>query len=227
AFDSVEKADVIMVVGANPTDGHPVFASRLKQRLREGAQLIVVDPRAIGLVRSPHIEAAFHLPVRPGTNVAVFNALAHVIVTEGLVDRDYVAARCEPEAFASWEAFVAEPRNSPEATAELTGVDPAVVRGAARLYARAPNAAIYYGLGVTEHSQGSTMVMAIANLAMATGNIGREGVGVNPLRGQNNVQGSCDMGSFPHEFSAYRHVSDPAVRGSFEAAWGVPLLDEP
>jgi len=122
---------------------------------------------------------------------------------------------------------VAEARNSPEATAEATGVAAELVRGAARMYAGAPNGAIYYGLGVTEHSQGSTMVMAIANLAMATGNLGREGVGVNPLRGQNNVQGSCDMGSFPHEFSGYRHVSDPAVRGLFEGEWGVPLLGEP
>ena len=122
---------------------------------------------------------------------------------------------------------MAEPRNSPEATASFTGVEPELVRKAARLYGSAANGAIYYGLGVTEHSQGSTMVMAIANLAMATGNLGREGVGVNPLRGQNNVQGSCDMGSFPHEFSGYRHVSDAGVRGMFEDAWGVPLLSEP
>ncbi len=227
AFDSVMQADVIMVVGANPTDGHPVFASQLKRRLRQGAKLIVVDPREIGLVRSPHVEAEVHLPLKPGANVAVFNALAHVIVTEGLTKRDYVEARCETDSFARWEAFVAEPRNSPEATAAATGVEPALVREAARLYAKAPNGAIYYGLGVTEHSQGSTMVMAIANLAMATGNLGREGVGVNPLRGQNNVQGSCDMGSFPHEFSGYRHVSEDATRGLFEAAWGVPLLGEP
>ena len=117
--------------------------------------------------------------------------------------------------------------NSPEATASITGVAPDLVRRAARIYATAGNAAIYYGLGVTEHSQGSTMVMSIANLAMATGNLGREGVGVNPLRGQNNVQGACDMGSFPHEFAGYRHVSDATVRGSFERAWGVSLLSEP
>jgi len=227
AFDSVMKADAIIVVGANPTDGHPVFASQLKRRLRQGAKLIVADPRAIGLVRSPHIEAEYHLPVRPGANVALFNAMAHVIVTEGLTKEDYIAERCEPEAYQKWKAFVAEERNSPEAMAAATGVEPDLVRNAARLYATAGNGAIYYGLGVTEHSQGSTMVMAIANLAMATGNLGREGVGVNPLRGQNNVQGSCDMGSFPHEFSAYRHVSDPVVRGEFEAAWGRPLLDEP
>ena len=227
AFDSVMKSDVIIVVGANPTDGHPVFASQMKRRLRQGAKLIVVDPRETGLVRSPHIEADYHLPLRPGTNVAVFNALAHVIVTEGLTKRPYIEDRCELDSYLKWETFVADPKNSPEATAEITGVDPQAVRGAARLYATAPNGAIYYGLGVTEHSQGSTMVMAIANLAMATGNIGREGVGVNPLRGQNNVQGSCDMGSFPHEFSGYRHVSDNTVRALFEGAWGVPLLNEP
>ncbi|HUN26659.1 MAG TPA: formate dehydrogenase subunit alpha [Steroidobacteraceae bacterium] len=227
AFTSVQKADVIMVVGANPTDGHPVFASQLKRRLREGAQLIVVDPRRIGLVRAPHIQAAYHLPLKPGTNVALINALAHVIVTEGFVREDFVNARCEVDSFRKWRDFVAEERNSPEASESLTGVPAELVRGAARLYGRAGNAAIYYGLGVTEHSQGSTMVMGIANLAMATANIGREGVGVQPLRGQNNVQGSCDMGSFPHEFSGYRHVSDAGVRGLFEHAWGVPLESEP
>src|SRR5262249_17887403 len=139
------------------------------------------------------------------TNVAIINAIAHVVVTEGLTKEAFVAERCEPEAYAKWKAFVSQQRNSPEATESITGVPAELVRGAARLYATARNSAIYYGLGVTEHSQGTTMVIGIANLAMATGNLGREGVGVNPLRGQNNVQGSCDMGSFPHEFSGYRH----------------------
>ena len=227
AFTSVAKADVIMVVGANPTDGHPVFASQMKQRLRQGARLIVLDPRAIGLVRSPHVAADVHLQLTPGTNVAMLNAIAHVIVTEGLTRDDYVAERCEPQAYQLWKELIAADRNSPEAMEPVTGVPPDLVRRAARLYAAGPNGAIYYGLGVTEHSQGSTAVMALANLAMATGNLGREGVGVNPLRGQNNVQGSCDMGSFPHEFSAYRHVSDPVVRGLFERAWGVTLQPEP
>ena len=226
-FDSVEKADVIVVIGANPTDGHPVFASRMKKRLREGAKLIVIDPRRIDLVRMPHVEAAYHLPLRPGTNVAVMTSLAHVIVTENLIDEDFVRERCELDAFSDWARFVAEPRHSPEALEATTGVPAELVRGAARLYATAGNGAIYYGLGVTEHSQGSTTVMAIANLAMATGNIGREGVGVNPLRGQNNVQGSCDMGSFPHELPGYRHVSGDAVRGIFEKEWGVTLNPEP
>jgi len=227
AFTSVQKADVILLIGANPTEGHPVFASQLKRRLREGAGLVIIDPREISLVRTPHIEANYHLQLRPGTNVAVINALAHVLVTEGLTREDYVNARCERDSYDAWKKFVAEPRNSPEATESITGVPATLVRQAARLYGKAGNGAIYYGLGVTEHSQGSTMVMGIANLAMATGNIGREGVGVNPLRGQNNVQGSCDMGSFPHEFSGYRSVLDPKVRASFEGAWGVGLEPEP
>ncbi|RDS81035.1 formate dehydrogenase subunit alpha [Dyella psychrodurans] len=226
-FDSIEQTDVVLVIGANPTDAHPVFGSQMKRRLRAGAKLIVADPRRIDLVRTPHIKADYHLKLKPGTNVALLNTLAHVIVTEGLVDEAFVAARCEPEAFAKWRTFVSQDKYSPEAMEAETGVPAAMVRSAARLYATGGNAAIYYGLGVTEHSQGSTAVMGIANLAMATGNIGREGVGVNPLRGQNNVQGSCDMGSFPHEFTGYRHVSDPVVRGSFEADWGVHLHDEP
>ena len=226
-FDSVRHADVILVIGANPTDGHPVFASRMKQRLRQGARLIVIDPRRIDLVRSPHVEADHHLALRPGTNVAVLTAMAHVVVTEGLVDEDYVRARCDWDEFQDWAAFVSRPDRSPEAIEALTRVPAAELRAAARLYATGGNAAIYYGLGVTEHSQGSSTVMAIANLAMATGNVGRDGAGVNPLRGQNNVQGACDMGSFPHEFSGYRHVSDEATRALFEKAWGVPLDPEP
>jgi formate dehydrogenase major subunit len=227
AFDSVMKADVIVVIGANPTDGHPVFASQIKRRLRQGARLIVIDPRVIDLVHCAHIEAAAHLQLLPGTNVALIDALAHVVVTEGLADDAFAEARCEIDSYRRWKAFVAEARHSPEATEAITGVPAELVRTAARIYAAGPNSAIYYGLGVTEHSQGTTMVMGIANLAMATANLGREGVGVSPLRGQNNVQGSCDMGSFPHEFSGYRHVSDDAVRGLFEAAWKVPLAKEP
>ena len=226
-FTSVADADVIMVIGANPTDAHPVFASRMKRRLRQGAELIVVDPRSIGLVRSAHVEAAHHLQLLPGTNVAVVNAISHVVVTDGLVDRAFVEQRCNSESFRAWEDFIRLPENSPEILEQATGVPADQIRAAARDYALAPNAAIYYGLGVTEHSQGSTMVMAMANLAMATGNIGRSGVGVNPLRGQNNVQGSCDMGSFPHEFSGYRHVSDDTVRQQFADLWGTELRGDP
>jgi formate dehydrogenase major subunit len=226
-FKSVEEADVILLIGANPTDAHPVFASRLKRRLREGARIVVVDPRRIDLVESPHVRAAHHLQLLPGTNVAVVNSLAHVIVTEGLVNETFVRERCDADEYARWAAFVSMPENSPEAMEAHTGVSAVEVRAAARLYAAGPNSAIYYGLGVTEHSQGSTMVMGMANLAMATGNLGRDGVGVNPLRGQNNVQGSCDMGSFPHELAGYRHVSDDATRSMFEALWGVEIQSEP
>jgi formate dehydrogenase major subunit len=226
-FDSVEHTDVVIVIGANPTDGHPVFASRLKKRLRAGAKLIVIDPRRIDLVKSAHIKASYHLPLRPGTNVAVVSALSHVIVTEGLMDQGFIRERCDWDEFSEYAEFISQPRHSPEATELLTGVPASELRAAARLFAKGGNGAIYYGLGVTEHSQGSTTVIGIANLAMLTGNVGRKGVGVNPLRGQNNVQGSCDMGSFPHELPGYRHVKGAEVRNIFEQAWGVTIDPEP
>ena len=224
-FKSVEQADVVLLIGANPTDAHPVFASRLKRRLRQGAQIIVADPRRIDLVHGPHVEAAAHLPVLPGSNVAFVNAMAHTIVTEGLHDEEFLRQRCEN--VDGYLAFIAGHENSPESTQEITGIPADQLRDSARLYAAAPNGAIYYGLGVTEHSQGSTMVMGMANLSMITGNIGREGVGVNPLRGQNNVQGSCDMGSFPHELPGYRHISRPEVRAIYDDLWGTTLDPEP
>jgi formate dehydrogenase major subunit len=226
-FDSILAADVILVIGANPTEGHPVFASIMKRRLRDGARLIVADPREIELVRMPHVTADYFLQLTPGTNVALFNAMSHVIVTEGLANEKFIAERCDPREFAVWRKVIVEERNSPEAVEKVTGVAADKIRGAARLYAKGPNSAIYYGLGVTEHSQGSTAVLAMANLAMLTGNLGRPGVGVNPLRGQNNVQGSNDVGSFPHELTGYRHVSDPALRAEFEHEWGVTLDAEP
>lgn len=226
-FDSVMKADVIMVIGANPTDAHPVFGSLMRRRLRQGAKLIVVDPRHIDLLKTPHLAEAYHLQLRPGTNVAVINALAHVVMTEGLEDQGFIGQRCDSDAFNEWREFISEERHSPENMEAITGIPAELVRQAARVYAEAGNGAIYYGLGVTEHSQGSSMVMGIANLAMATGNIGREGVGVNPLRGQNNVQGSCDMGSFPHELPGYQHVADDHLREKFEAEWGVSIDNEP
>ncbi|HWU84461.1 MAG TPA: formate dehydrogenase subunit alpha [Rhodocyclaceae bacterium] len=226
-FDSVMKSDVIFVIGCNPTDGHPVFGSLMKKRLRQGAKLIVADPRAIDLVSSPHIKADYHLPLKPGTNVALVTAMANVIMTEGLHKEDFILERCDVDSYKMWKEFVSREENSPEALAAEIGVEAKVIRDAARLYATGGNGAIYYGLGVTEHSQGSTTVIGIANLAMCTGNVGREGVGVNPLRGQNNVQGSCDMGSFPHELPGYRHVSDTTARSQFEAAWNVSLNPEP
>ncbi|NGM44046.1 formate dehydrogenase subunit alpha [Rhodobacter sp. SGA-6-6] len=226
-FDSVEHCDVALVIGANPHSAHPVFGSRLKKRLRHGAKLILVDPRRTEMYEGPHYKAAHHLALKPGTNVAILTALAHVIVTEKLYDEAFIRTRCDWDEFQDYMDFVAEERHSPEAVEAFTGVPAAEVRGAARLYATGGNAAIYYGLGVTEHSQGSTAVIAIANLAMLTGNIGRPGVGVNPLRGQNNVQGSCDMGSFPHELPGYRHVKNPEVRAIYEKAWGVEIDPEP
>ncbi|AKH43803.1 formate dehydrogenase major subunit [Altererythrobacter atlanticus] len=226
-FDSVMDSDVIMLIGANPTDAHPVFGSRIKQRLRQGAKMIVLDPRRIDLVKSPHIEAAHHLPLKPGTNVAVLTSIAHVIVTEGLANEEFIRERCDWDEYQDWARFVSDERHSPEFLEAVTGVPAETVREAARLFATGGNGAIYYGLGVTEHSQGSSTVMAIANLAMATGNIGRSGVGVNPLRGQNNVQGACDMGSFPHELPGYRHISQDDTRKLFEDDWGVTLDPEP
>ncbi|MFT2110609.1 formate dehydrogenase subunit alpha [Marinomonas sp. 2405UD68-3] len=226
-FDSIRYTDVMLVIGANPTDAHPVFGSMMRRRLREGAKLIVADPRKIDLLKTPHLKGALHLPLRPGTNVALVNSMAYVIIEEGLEDTNFINDRCEDEAYQKWRAFISKPVNSPESMESVTGVSAKDVRHAARVYAEGNNGAIFYGLGVTEHSQGSTMVMGIANLALATGNIGREGVGVNPLRGQNNVQGSCDMGSFPHELPGYQHVSDDVARGNFESVWGVKLDNEP
>ena len=226
-FDSVMETDCVMIIGSNPTDAHPVFGSQMKRRLRQGAKLIIADPRAIELVRTPHIKADYHLQLRPGTNVALINGLAHVAAVEGLMDEAFIKSRCDVESFNSWKAMILDEVNSPQNVSEITGVPAKDIIGAARMFAEAPNAGIYYGLGVTEHSQGSTMVMGMANLAMATGNIGRPGVGVNPMRGQNNVQGSCDMGSFPHELSGYRPVGDDAARGLFEAKWGTTLDNKP
>ncbi|MCF6293217.1 MAG: formate dehydrogenase subunit alpha, partial [Robiginitomaculum sp.] len=226
-FDSVNEADVILLIGANPTEAHPVFGSAMKRRIRAGAKLIVADPRAIELVQAPHIKADLHLPLQPGTNVALINALAYVVVTENLVDKKFVQSRCDQQSFKEWAEFVSNPSNSPEAVAKICGLSAYDISAAAYLYANGANSAIYYGLGVTEHSQGSTMVIGMANLAMATGNIGRMGVGVNPMRGQNNVQGSCDMGSFPHEFAGYRPVTDDVTRKQFEADWGVALSAAP
>ncbi len=226
-FESVMKSDCIVIIGANPANAHPVFASQMKRRLRQGAKLIVVDPRTTEMVKSPHVQADHHLKLMPGTNVAIVNAMAYVILSEKLHKPEFIAERCETASFTEWEHFILQEENSPEAVEKISGVPAEEIRAAARMYANAKNGAIYYGLGVTEHAQGSTTVIGIANLAMATGNIGREGVGVNPLRGQNNVQGSCDMGSFPHELPGYRHVSDSTTRAEFEAAWNCVLDPEP
>jgi formate dehydrogenase major subunit len=226
-FDSVLQADVIMVVGANPTEGHPVFGSMLKRRVREGAKLIVIDPRRTETVSSAHCQATLHLPLRPGTNVLVLDSIAHVVVRERLYDEAFIRQRCEWEEFEHWSQLVGSDRYAPERVGPEARIDPEVIRAAARLYASGPRSAIYYGLGVTEHSQGSTGVMCLGNLALACGMLGRDGVGVNPLRGQGNVQGGSCLGSWPHVFSGYRFVTDDETRASFEADWGVTLDPEP
>jgi formate dehydrogenase major subunit len=226
-FDSVLQADVILVVGANPTEGHPVFGSMLKRRVREGAKLLVIDPRRTETAASAHCQATVHLALKPGTNVAVLNSLAHVIVTEGLHAERFIAERCHPAEFAQWRQLVGDARYAPEVVGPEAGLDPADIRRAARIYAAGPNSTIYYGLGVTEHSQGSTGVMCLGNLALACGMLGREGVGVNPLRGQGNVQGGSCLGSWPHMFTGYRFVTDDAVRATFEQDWKLELDPEP
>ena len=223
-FDSVAQADVILVIGANPTDGHPVFASRMKKRLREGAKLIVVDPRQ----HRPRAVAARQGGLPPA---AAARHQRRGDQRDGARDRHRRPGRrgLRPRALRPrrLRGLGALRRRRAQFAGGARRPSPACRRPscAPRRGSTPPaaTAAIYYGLGVTEHSQGSTMVMGMANLAMATGNIGRAGVGVNPLRGQNNVQGSCDMGSFPHELPGYRHVSDDATREMFEALWGVPL----
>ena len=228
-FKSVDKTDVVLVIGANPTDAHPVFASRMKKRLRAGAKLIVVDPRRIDLVRTPHVEADLS-PARCGRGRTSPSSMRWRMSSSprGWSTRPSSASAATPPISRSWARFIAEERHSPEATAAATGVagGGAARRGAAvrhgRQRARSTTASASPSI-----RRGRSTVMAMANLAMATGNIGREGVGVNPLRGQNNVQGSCDMGSFPHEFSGYRHVSDDATREVFERLWGVALSKEP
>jgi len=226
-FDSILQADVILVVGANPTEGHPVFGSLLKRRVREGARLLVIDPRRTETAESAHCKADVHLALKPGTNVAVLNSLAHVIVTENLHAERFIAERCHPAEFAQWKALVGDARYAPEVVGPEAGLDPEDIRRAARIYAAGPNSTIYYGLGVTEHSQGSTGVMCLGNLALSVGMLGREGVGVNPLRGQGNVQGGSCLGSWPHMFTGYRFVTDDAVRATFEKDWKLELDPEP
>ncbi len=216
----LEQADVILVIGSNTTECHPVIGSAIKRAVQSGrTQLIVADPRAIELTEYAEV----HLQQKGGTDVALANALARVIVEEGLADEDFVAARTE--GFEEWRKAI-EPY-TPEFAEKITGVPADDIRRAARLYGSAGAAAIVYSMGITQHSHGTDNVFALANLAMVTGNIGRPGTGVNPLRGQNNVQGACDMGALPSVYSGYQRVSDEAARAKFEAAWGVSLPSSP
>ena len=214
SFDDLETADAILIIGSNTSESHPIAALRIKKAQRRGAKVIVVDPRAIDMAR----RADLHLQLRPGTNVALLNGMMHVILEEGLADERVhrrahrglrrAARRCSP-------AY------TPELVEEITGVPADDIRGAARLFATAARGAIFYSMGITQHSHGTENVLALANLALMTGNIGRPGTGVNPLRGQNNVQGACDMGALPDVYTGYQAVGDPEARRKFDEAWGV------
>jgi len=218
SFDDIEAAQVALIIGANPTQGHPVAGARIKQAAIKGLRLITADPRRIELADYGEL----HLGMRPGTNAALLNGLAHVVIRDDLTDHEFVAERTEGyEAVAELvEAY------TPESVEEITGVPAADVVRAAHLYARAERASILWGLGVTEHRYGSECVRLICNLALLTGNVGRPGAALLPLRGQNNVQGSSDHGALPDTFTDYRPVSDDAVAESFERRWGVAMKRE-
>ena len=215
----VADADVIFLIGSNPTEAHPVMGAQIRQARKRGAKLIVADPRVIDLAK----EATVHLQLTPGTNIALLNGMMHTIITEGLMDKEYVEN--QTEGFdALWEIVK---DYTPEKAAEICGIDPEDLKFAARLYASGERAPIYYCLGVTEHSTGTSGVMSISNLALLCGNVGKYAAGVNPLRGQNNVQGACDMGAIPAMYSGYQKVSDPDIRAKFSKAWGVELPSTP
>ncbi len=214
-LEDIDDAQVLLLVGCNPTEAHPVIGMRVRRAVNQGVRLIVVDPRRTQLARS----AEHWLPLRPGTNVALLNGLAHIIIRDGLHDEKFIAARAE-----HFAEFAENVRSyTPQRVAEITGVPATDLEAAARLYARADRAMLLYGLGVTEHHDGSLGVMGCANLALLTGNVGRKGAGVNPLRGQNNVQGACDMGALPNVLPGYQPVTDEAARAKFAGAWACSL----
>lgn len=215
SIQDLEKTRLILVVGANPTESHPVLGAMIKQAHRRGVPLIVADPRRTELARL----ADLHLALHPGTNVALLNGMAHVIAAEGLVDKAFVEARTE--GFRAWRDAVAEA--TPEVTERITGVPAHALREAARRYATSGASFCAHGLGVTEHRWGSHGVIALCNLALATGNLGRPGTGINPLRGQNNVQGASDMGCLPTYFAGYQTFDDPALQARHQAVTGRPL----
>ncbi len=219
SFDDIDRTDLILLIGANPTEAHPVFGARIKRAVLAGAKLIVVDPRRIELARY----ADLHLQLDPGSNLAVVNALQQVVLAEGLIDRDFIESHTE--GFDAYAAAMA--RYTPEWAAGLSGVPAAEIRAAARLYASAARASILWGLGVTEGAHGSATVFGLVNLALLTGNLGRPGTGANPIRGQNNVQGASDVGALPNVFSDYRPVTDPRARAEHAAVWGVEPPAEP
>ena len=211
-----DQADVILVIGSNTTEQHPLIGSRILNAARNGTRLIVADNRRIRLSR----HAELHLRHRNGSDVALLNGIMHVIIAEGLENREFIATRTEnyaalAEAVTDW---------TPERAAAATGLEAGEIVAAARLFAGAERGMIAYSMGITQHSHGVDNVRCIAALAMLTGNVGRPGTGVNPLRGQNNVQGGCDMGALPDLYSGYQKVSDPQLRDKFARAWGVTSL---
>ncbi|MEW5945967.1 MAG: formate dehydrogenase subunit alpha [bacterium] len=216
SIEDIAEAEVILATGTNTTETHPIVALSVKRAVRNGAKLIVVDPRRIPLCDF----AAMHLRQKPGTDVAWLNGFMNVIIEEDLWDREFVEGRCE----GFEEAAAAAKKYAPERVEKITGIPAEELRAAARLYAGAERAAILYSMGVTQHTSGTDNVLAVANLAMLTGNIGRRGTGVNPLRGQNNVQGACDMGALPNVFTGYQKVTDDSVRRKFARAWNVKRL---
>ncbi|EJM6506357.1 formate dehydrogenase subunit alpha [Enterococcus faecalis] len=213
--DITEDVDMILLVGSNPEEAHPVIGAQIRQAIQRGTQVVVVDPRKINLVK----DSALHLQVQAGTNVAFANGMMHVILKEGLADRHFIEERTE--GFLDLEKMVAD--YTPEKVAEICHIHPEDLIQAARMYAKAEKAPIIYCLGVTEHSTGTEGVMNMSNLAMLVGKVGKPGCGVNPLRGQNNVQGACDMGCMPYDFPGYQKVNNPEVIDKFEKAWHVPL----
>ncbi len=218
-FDDITTdVDVILLVGSNPEEAHPVLGTKIRKAVRNGTKLIVVDPRHIDLCDSAEV----HLQLKPGTNVAFANGLMHIIIEDGLADRAFIEERTE--GFEELAEIVKE--YTPEKVAEICGVNAEDLRRAAHLYAKAEKSPIMYCLGVTEHSTGTEGVMSLSNLAMMVGKIGRSGCGVNPIRGQNNVQGACDMGCLPGDYPGYQKVQNEAARQKFEKAWGVPLSDK-
>ena len=208
----IAENEALFVIGSNTTENHPIIALRMKEAVAKGAKLIVADPRRIPLVKF----ADLWLRQRPGTDSVLLNAIMHVILAEGLEDKEFIAGRTEGcEEFAkSLETF------TPEYAEEITGVQAEDIRRAARIFATANNAGIYYAMGITQHVMGTNNVHAVGNLALLTGNVGKRAAGVNPLRGQNNVQGACDMGCLPNVYPGYQKVDDPAVQAKFEQAWG-------
>lgn len=218
SVSEVSKSDVLFVTGSNTTENHPVIGSMMKRAVQDGAKLIVADPREIELAKYADV----YLQIKPGTSIALANGLMHVILEEGLEDKDFIEKRTED--FDEVKEIVKE--YTPEKVAEICDVNAEDVRKAARIFGEAERAAIYYCMGITQHSTGTESVMSISNLAMMTGNIGREGTGVNPLRGQNNVQGACDMGGLPNVYPGYQPVTVPEIAKKFEDAWGVELSKE-